>query len=69
MGGWLGRGSCLFEDIQRYTLAPSVLGPKFVLGLRSCLFREFPVVDKKKGQGPTTNDPGPMTHDPPTHAN
>ena len=26
--GWVGRGSCLFEDKKkRYILAPSVLGP------------------------------------------
>ena len=27
VGGWVGRGSCLFEDKKRYILAPSMLGP------------------------------------------
>ena len=59
----MGGGQCLFEDKKRYILAPSVLSPN-----RSCLFREFPVVDFKKGLGLGlgigTHDPRPTT----THA-
>ena len=48
--GWVGRGSCLFEDKKKiYYISSLSSRSKFVLGLRSCQFREFPVVDKQKG--------------------
>ena len=44
----MGSGSCLFEDKKKISISSLSARSKFVLGLRSCLFREFPVVDKKK---------------------
>ena len=41
--GWVGRGSCLFEDKKKdIYLLPQC---SVQICLRSCLFREFPVVD------------------------
>ena len=53
-GSWIvGGGSCLFEDKKKiyiYIYISSLSArSKFVLGLRSCLFRQFPFVDKEKG--------------------
>ena len=43
--GWVvGRGSCLFEDKKKIHMSSLSARSKFVLGLRSCLFGEFPVV-------------------------
>ena len=62
VGGWVvGRGSCLFEDKKKIYVSSLSARSKFVLGL----FREFPVVDKKRVR---VRDPRPTTHDPPTHA-
>ena len=65
VGGWVVGRVCLkTKNIYWYIYSISSLSARsnFVLCLRSCLFREFPVVDKKGlGLGLGSHDPRP-TH-------
>ena len=55
MGGWVvgrwveGRGSWVVSrvslKIKKIYISSLIVRSKFVLGLRSCLFHKFPVVD------------------------
>ena len=50
-GSWVVGRVCLkIKKIYKFISSLSARS-KFVLGLRSCLFLEFPVVDFKKGLG------------------
>ena len=49
MGRWVVGSVCLKIKKKKMYISSLSARSKFVLGLRSSLFPEFPVVDKKKG--------------------